>query len=34
LNENDIDDGDLVLDKRLIHDIIPQKGGGNEPIEY
>ncbi|KAL3788196.1 hypothetical protein HJC23_004663 [Cyclotella cryptica] len=31
--ENHIKDSDLVLDKRLIHDIIPQKDGGNEPIE-
>jgi len=23
----------LVLDKRLIHDIQPQRGGGQEPIE-
>ena len=26
-------DGNLVLDKRLIHDILPQQGGGQEPIE-
>ena len=28
------DNGDhLILDKRLIHDILPQSGGGHEPIE-
>jgi len=27
------DAAELVLDKRLIHDIQPQRGGGQEPIE-
>lgn len=27
------DDDNIVLDKRLIHDILPQFGGGQEPIE-
>lgn len=27
------DDANLMLDKRLIHDIIPQRGGEHEPIE-
>ena len=27
------DDDHLTLDKRLIHDILPQPGGGQEPIE-
>lgn len=27
------DDENLLLDKRLIHDITPQPGGGQEPIE-
>jgi len=26
------DDDNLILDKRLIHDILPQQGGGQEPI--
>lgn len=26
------DDDNLILDKRLIHDILPQPGGGQEPI--
>ena len=29
----DDDDDNLMLDKRLIHDILPQQGGGQEPIE-
>ena len=29
----DDDDDDLMLDKRLIHDILPQQGGGQEPLE-
>ncbi|KAL7482716.1 hypothetical protein ACHAW6_008382 [Cyclotella cf. meneghiniana] len=33
MDENEIDDCDLVLDKRLIHDILPQRDGDNEPIE-
>ncbi|KAL7555146.1 hypothetical protein ACHAWF_018750 [Thalassiosira exigua] len=32
-DESNIDEDDLVLDKRLIHDILPQSGGGQEPIE-
>jgi len=29
----DYDDSNLMLDKRLIHDIVPQPGGNHEPIE-
>lgn len=29
----DCDSEHLMLDKRLIHDIVPQQGGGQEPIE-
>ncbi|KAL7473042.1 hypothetical protein ACHAXS_013455 [Conticribra weissflogii] len=29
----DDDDSNLMLDKRLIHDIVPQPGGNHEPIE-
>ena len=32
--ENDRRDNDnLMLDKRLIHDILPQPGCGHEPID-
>lgn len=31
--EDGADDSNLMLDKRLIHDILPQPGGGQEPIE-
>lgn len=30
--EEDDNDDSLVLDKRLIHDILPQLGGGQEPL--
>ena len=31
-DDTSLDDDKLILDKRLIHDILPQQGGGQEPI--
>ncbi len=31
-DDDDDDDDKMMLDKRLIHDILPQQGGGQEPI--
>ena len=33
MDQGDIDDDDLVLDKRLIHDIFPQKNASSEPLQ-